>query len=528
MTEHEIFNLLVSMLNSGKLGTGKHRTIENLINDIRSGIDLKQSLIDAEDEIDDFASAIRLYINDLVISLSNARGEDQRNIQFFINSLRNKQYNIDWQLAKKLIEKYKAIAETSQEAELSQAQLTYAFNEIPFERLLDLPNDNKSKSFLVSFFPGVKAQLIAGRPLSPRQTKSAIGIVKEFAPKRVLMDLGLYVEPQVEQPDTPGQPKPVREKTPDEIVKDIITKIKPYFAGDKAYFTGFAASVSQYRGSLSEKQFNVCKKYISNYQDQFDANTIGELNRVDAIGEQDEFYRDYSLDYIMFLVAVCKYATARSEVRVDKDIDEFVRTNGLGPETEVGYNWKTGTRGTIPAKTEKWEKHVVHVHEKLKKACEKGHLQEISDYIEDPSEFARDPRKALAIVSGSEYTDASVFTQKQRDAAHRCMQLLAAACDYAHAEDFQGFNKTDTIVGHYFASLPCLTDEQMPRAVFMCRFYRKQLPRDLVKAVIEDEIVEDEDEDTGSSIVIKRTKTQRENRTQAIRSCYAQYLRSVL
>ena len=445
---------------TGLLGQGTNARIPDLILDLREDTITDAGLLFIEDLIVEFDKRAVEMLDKLrrIESASVVSKKDHDNVKFFISRLENGLILIDWRIANQLVDKYRPAPKS--ESTFGVADFLKGIKSIDSDKY-------RNNSFYSSLLPRVYAKLLNGRMPSEKEHPWVLKAIKELAPNQTLIELGLYEEP-VEEITTTQHGVRIREKTRDEVVKEIITKIKPYFAGDKAYFTGFAASVSQNTYPLSQKQFDVCNKYISNYQDQFDSNTTGELNRVDAIGEQDEFYRDYSLDYIMFLVEAAKYAVVRSVIRSDEDVDKFITTNGLGPETEMGFDWRMKRRGIVPAKTEKWEKHVVHVHEKLKKACAKGNLEDIAGYVEDPNEFAADPNTALAIVRGDEYTATVVFTQRQRDAAHECMRLLASVCDYAHDDDAQGFNKPDAPVGHKYAEQAELTDAQMPRAIAMC------------------------------------------------------------
>ena len=58
-----------------------------------------------------------------------------------------------------------------------------------------------------------------------------------------------------------------------------------------------------------------------------------------------------------------------------------------------------------------------------------------------------------------------------------CIEYLAARCDYANEDDGVGFAKPDTIVGHGMAAQSELSDEDMPKALFLCRKYKGQLSK---------------------------------------------------
>ena len=70
-----------------------------------------------------------------------------------------------------------------------------------------------------------------------------------------------------------------------------------------------------------------------------------------------------------------------------------------------------------------------------------------------------------------------------REAAHRAMQILAGMCDGAHSIDGNGFSKFDAQRGRAAAQSDYLDDTEARWAISKTRWYRKQLPPDVLDAL---------------------------------------------
>jgi SWI/SNF-related matrix-associated actin-dependent regulator of chromatin subfamily A-like protein 1 len=75
------------------------------------------------------------------------------------------------------------------------------------------------------------------------------------------------------------------------------------------------------------------------------------------------------------------------------------------------------------------------------------------------------------------------YDEEYRNAVHLACKMLAGVCDGAVALDGQGYNATDTGIGHQFAEWGRLTDKQVAAAVKFLRKYRRQLPEDLYEKI---------------------------------------------
>ena len=76
------------------------------------------------------------------------------------------------------------------------------------------------------------------------------------------------------------------------------------------------------------------------------------------------------------------------------------------------------------------------------------------------------------------------MSEEQKQAAHLAMKMLAGVCDGAHQLDGQGFNKLDTEFGHKLAACHDLSEKQAEWAVKLANKYRRQLPKELVAAIL--------------------------------------------
>jgi len=75
---------------------------------------------------------------------------------------------------------------------------------------------------------------------------------------------------------------------------------------------------------------------------------------------------------------------------------------------------------------------------------------------------------------------ADALPHYQVAAIHRCIKLLASACNGARTWDGAGFSKFDARFGHDLARRPSLTDGQARAALKLVNKYRKQLGEELV------------------------------------------------
>lgn len=397
-------------------------------------------------------------------------------------------------------------------------------------RSIDLSKVNNG--FLLSFVPDTIRKLMKGWELSGRQTEVAFDIICKNAPKATLDELGIVIAPpkekDKEKDKEPNKPtvKTSQPETPDQIIMDLCQEITPYISVDAKWFKPFAKDL-QDRRSLSVLQREICLLHIVNYWHQLTEESQDKLERLAEIGIRlpvaNEFYSTFTEHYIRFLVQVAKYATESGIIFAEKAVDEFIATKGKGdPESakekenpytgESRVTWKDVNKQTI-----KWEAIVTKVYEKLLKAVNKPpvsgrSLASVAQYIKNPQLFQdflgikigevditdksdvthknAELRNAEKTKIADKVTDeittsyARTYTAEEKEAAHTAMRVLTEMCqDYATVWNNQGFNKAHTRYGHMLAAQPEILDEQMPHVLFMMRFYRKQLPDDLLRIV---------------------------------------------
>lgn len=261
----------------------------------------------------------------------------------------------------------------------------------------------------------------------------------------------------------------------DRDIKSAAAYLKPFFLCEQQDLQKLVEKISRYE-RLVDWSRGLALEFLSNYREQLPSELRKRLLPIlPAESERDKFFLVYTPKYVDFLLYVAKYAIQNSIIAPDKKLDEFLRSEGRGPPPT---SWKIGT--TI----DKWKDIVEHVRRKLERKAKDGSLSTIGGYIESPNTFEeavvdKDPETATQEILRELSLDASTnYTDKQKSVALELIQYLASICDYAHALDYNGFNATDTYAGHEMAKLSTLSDAEMPRAVFWCRKYRKQLPAD--------------------------------------------------
>lgn len=370
-------------------------------------------------------------------------------------------------------------------------------------------------SFLLDFVPKLIKNIGKGYDMSVRQREVAVDVIRKNAPVDVVKSLGLFIEPVKLGSDKPVKPgdKPVLTATTPEIIIAICQDIHPYISVDDKWFTPFASGLAGKR-FLSPLQQEICLLHLVNYELQLSEEQKSALHNLHnlkiTLPKPDMFYVHFTEHYLRFLVEVAKFATASSLVYADKALDEFIRTSGKGdPEATKENAYGRVTWKDTNKKIEKWEEIVVKVHEKLTKCVGsvKGReaLSHVAQYITNPELFQdylelkiSEVEESGEKVVGNKAAERKVsdkataeittehtlnFTESQREAAHEALRLLSAACDYAQEKDDVGFNKLHTGIGHRLAAQNTLLDTDMPRCLFLCRFYRGQLSNELLTRI---------------------------------------------
>ena len=249
----------------------------------------------------------------------------------------------------------------------------------------------------------------------------------------------------------------------DAMLRTALHELKPYFVCEIDDLNNFFNKTDRYPKFIDWSR-NIAIQFLSNYREQISPNLLAKIKLLlPSDADRDEFFLKFTPKFVSFLVHVAKYAVGSSIIFPDKAIDEFLRTDGRGPHAS--------STTKIGAETNKWKKIVESVYKKLNKAAQADKLSTLGDYVSSPNTYNETEISEMVLKP-------TEFSYEEKRTALECIQILAEECDYAHEKDFVGFNKIDTVAGHEMAMLSEIPDDEMPRAVFWCRKYRRQLPTD--------------------------------------------------
>lgn len=344
-------------------------------------------------------------------------------------------------------------------APIGRRELVYAILSIDTDTVPD-----RQKNFVLGFIDSIRKANKGGWDLSPRQIEVARDIIGKYAPDEIADRLGCK--------------KPKSIATFDTFVIETSSKIDPFMAADRNWFSGFRSSISG-RESLTEGQRNIALKFISNYRDQLDLETLNAIYH--HLPEQEDFFKKYNLATIKMMVAALRSAVASGSIILDQKSERFVNTNGFG-EKDTRY--------------ETWRNIVEHVHDRMIKLSNKGKMGDFSDYINDPDllksmidnetigESTKSDRVDSIINNISNYKQ-KTYSKEQKMAGLEIVKILSSNCDGAIEEDGSGFSKAHTKHGKKLAllSFEDLTDSDMNTISFFSKYYHRQIPKYLEKIV---------------------------------------------
>jgi hypothetical protein len=260
-------------------------------------------------------------------------------------------------------------------------------------------------------------------------------------------------------------------------IKDALMQIKPYFLSDAQNLEKFINKTDRWR-EYRDWALDFANLFLSNYREQISPDLFRILRTtLPEESERDQFFLKFTPTYVEFLVKSAIYAIHSGKIAPDKRTELFISSKGRGPPTK-------GSPDRFKFdEVDSWKKIVEYVQQKLNKAAEAGKLEGIGDYISSPKTF-NDLVKDNADVSEI-YEDLSKtkteYSEESKRVALDAVKYLASICDYARKLDYDGFGAADATAGHAMARLGKIDDSDMPRALYWCRKYRRQLPIDIVE-----------------------------------------------
>lgn len=349
---------------------------------------------------------------------------------------------------------------------INRKELSYAILSLDWKKI-----PGNSVGFVTSFTESIKNANKKGWDLSPRQIEVARDIIAKYAPEEIAERLGCKAMPV--------------EKTFDTFVAETCQKIEPFMAADRQWFAQFKNSVRG-RNRLSEGQRNIALKFISNYRDQLDLETLDVI--YPHLPNQEDFFQKFNLATIKLMVEALKTGSERGQIILDKKSEQFLNTNGFGDEKTRYETWRTL---------------VEHVYDRMIKLMGKGKLEEFVEYLKNPDLLkSMIDNETMGASTRSDSVDRIVkniskhkprtYTKEQKEAGLAIVSILSSNCDGAKQEDYRGFSKAHTRHGKYLATLTSdqISDADMNMICFFSKYYHRQIPRDLaniVNAVVEPE-----------------------------------------
>ena len=364
-----------------------------------------------------------------------------------------------------------------------------------------------------------------GSILTPGQVWRSLKILKKFATKEQLIEWGLYEDPppQLSSHDVAERTKSIRaqiseidakskecidaldstentddfieinrrldsyrekikalkreigsaNRANDSIAKEAIELINPFFTRDSEELDQLIAGGKRFYGNRYQTAAfpdwarPIALSFLSDYREQLPIEIADKLMPfLPSTAERDTFFIKYTPEYIKFMLNAIIYGVSMSLISLDANMELFVKTYGKGD----GYKGKAyRNREAIV----KWKETV----EKIQKKLTKAKLDNFADYLSSPLAFENAIKDQSIDDLSKELSQEIKYTEEQKAVALEMMEYLASVCNYAITEDTMGFNKSDAVAGHRMAAQGYLSDEDMPRAVYYCRKYKRQLPQ---------------------------------------------------
>ena len=261
-------------------------------------------------------------------------------------------------------------------------------------------------------------------------------------------------------------------------IKSGLRQLEPYFLCDSQNLEKFITKTDRWR-DYRDWALNFSNLFLSNYREQISPELLRILRpTLPEESERDQFFLKFTPVYIEFLVKSALYAISSGKIIPDKRTELFIASKGKGPPTK-------GSPDRFKFdEVDSWKKVVEYVQQKLNKAAEAGKLEGIGDYISSPKAFndlAKDNKDVSEIIEELNNQTKTEYSKESKRVALDAVKYLASVCDYAHKLDYEGFGAADATAGHEMARRSEIDDSEMPRALYWCRKYRRQLPAEIVK-----------------------------------------------